>query len=120
MIGIAWLCLFWLIGTFCSEILHIPLPGNVIGMILLWMSLHFGWVKLSWVEQTSQFLLTHMMLFFAPYVVGVIAFYPLLADHWLIVGLLTLVGTLSVIAATGLSANWLSTSRMLGKGINDE
>lgn len=112
MAGLAWLLFFWLAGEFCAKVLHVPLPGNVIGLILLLICLHLKWVKLKWLEGTSQFLLSHMMLFFAPFIVGTIAFYPILFENWLPVGLAVTIGTLIVLAASGWTAVWLSRRRV--------
>jgi holin-like protein len=107
--GIAWLFGFWLAGEFCAKVLQVPLPGNVIGLILLFVALHLKWVRLHWVEQAARFLQSHLMLFFAPFVVGTMAFYPILLDNWLAVGLALTVGTLCVLAAAGAVARLLST-----------
>lgn len=45
-------------------------------MILLTASLFLGWVKLVWIEEAAQMLLTYMMLFFTPIIVGVILIFP--------------------------------------------
>jgi holin-like protein len=109
--GIAWLFVFWLAGEFCARVLKVPLPGNVIGLIMLFAALHLKWVRLQWLERTAQFLISHLMLFFAPFVVGTIAFYPILLENWLAAGLAISVGTLCVLAAAGAAARLLSANR---------
>lgn len=64
---------------FTGYLLHqwfVPLPGSVLGMILLAASLFLGWVKLGWIEDAAQLLLQHMMLFFTPIIVGVVLIFP--------------------------------------------
>lgn len=85
----------------------IPLPGNVLGMILLAAALFFGWVKLSWIEEAAQWLLGHMMLFFTPLIVGVILVFPQFESQMvpLIAGLVG--STVIVMLVTGWSVQAL-------------
>ncbi|MDT2193319.1 CidA/LrgA family protein [Paenibacillus larvae] len=53
--------------------LHVPLPANVIGLILFTGSLYTGLINLEWVESAAQFLTKHMML---------CSFYPLSCGHY--------------------------------------
>src|ERR1700721_2472831 len=76
MRGFALLLLFNLLGAIGHTVARIPIPGAVLGFILFTLCLFLGLVKLEWVEQPASLLLKHMLLFFAPVVVGVIAFFP--------------------------------------------
>ena len=78
MTGLAILLAFNLLGLALREYGHVPLPENVIGMILLLLALCAGIVKVEWVEETARFLLSHMMLFFAPFIVGVLPLVPMI------------------------------------------
>lgn len=82
MRGLAILLGFHLLGLILNSVGHVPLPGNVIGLILFTACLFLGIVKLEWVEQAAHFLLRHMLLFFAPVIVGVIALPPALRSQW--------------------------------------
>ncbi|MBD2847230.1 CidA/LrgA family protein [Paenibacillus sp. IB182496] len=70
MIGFSILLAFQMAGMAVQTGLGVPLPGNVIGLILFAGCLFLGWIKLEWVEQSAAFLVRHMMLFFLPYVAG--------------------------------------------------
>jgi holin-like protein len=111
MAGIAILLSYNLIGVALHELLHVPLPGNVLGMLLLTLSLLMGWVKLKWLEESAQFLLKHMMLFFAPTIVGVIAYFAEIGEHWLLIALNLFISMASVLLVTG----WV-TSKLSGGG----
>ncbi|WP_306611405.1 CidA/LrgA family protein [Paenibacillus sp. GD4] len=69
--GFAILLGYYLLGTWLQGALQLPLPANVIGLLLFTLSLFAGIVKLEWVEQSAQFLIQHMLLFFTPFVVVV-------------------------------------------------
>jgi len=104
MRGIAILMLFHLAGTALERLAGVPLPGNVLGLLLLLASLGLGWVKLEWVEESASFLLKHMMLFFAPIVVGTVAFLPLIRAEWAAIAASLLAGPAIVIVLTALTA----------------
>lgn len=82
MRGTAILLGFNLIGLALSRWGHVPLPAGVIGLILFAACLFAKVIKLAWVEESAHFLLKHMLLFFAPVVVGSIVFTPLLRREW--------------------------------------
>lgn len=111
MRGFAILLAFQVAGTFFEEVVHLPMPGNVVGLLLFLAALSLGWVKLHWVEQTASWLLKHMMLFFAPFVVGTIVFFPLLSREWAAVLLPVVVSTVLIIAVTGWTAKKMDGGR---------
>jgi holin-like protein len=82
MLGFTILLAFNLLGL----ILHaagVPLPANVLGMILFAAALFLGLVRVEWVEEAATFLLRHLMLFFVPTIVAVVAMGDLLCTQWL-------------------------------------
>ncbi|MDM5212167.1 CidA/LrgA family protein [Peribacillus sp. NJ4] len=54
------------LGYFIAHLLHLPIPGNVIGMILLFSLLQTKVLKVEWIELTSGFLVKHLAFFFIP------------------------------------------------------
>jgi holin-like protein len=100
MAGFALLLAFDFLGLVLHA-LGVPLPGGVLGLILLALGLFTGVVKLEWLEQTAHFLLRHMMLFFAPVIVGVIVFKDPLAHEWLPISVGLVGSLLIVLLATG-------------------
>ncbi|UQD52069.1 murein hydrolase regulator LrgA [Bacillus methanolicus] len=57
-------------GSFIVEFFHLPIPGNVIGMILLFILLTAGIIRIDWIEEVSSFLIKHLGFFFIPISVG--------------------------------------------------
>ena len=51
------------LGEFCNRVLHVHLPGSIIGMILLFICLLTGIIKLSMIEEITKFLLDHLAFF---------------------------------------------------------
>ncbi|PYI55896.1 CidA/LrgA family protein [Paenibacillus flagellatus] len=111
MRGLAILLSFHFAGLLVRQLLHVPLPANVLGLVLFVASLFAGWVKLEWVEESAQFLLRHMMLFFAPFIVGTIVFFPVIADQAVGIGLSLVLGTLLVLLVTGKVTDLLSNGK---------
>lgn len=114
MRGLALLLSFHFAGLLVRSLLHVPLPANVIGLILFVVSLFAGWVKLEWVEESAQFMLRHMMLFFAPFIVGTVVFARVIGTNALGLGLSLVVGTLLVLLVTGKVTSWLSRKEESG------
>ncbi|MFS0728252.1 CidA/LrgA family protein [Paenibacillus sp. 1P07SE] len=118
MLGFAWLIGFWAAGEGMEHGLNIPLPGNVIGMLMLLAALRLGWVKLEWMKDAAQLLLSHMMLFFAPIVVGTMVYADVILGHPLAIGSAVTAGTLFVLVAGGWSAFVLEKKRVKGTDVH--
>lgn len=101
MLGLAILLAFNGIGIWLQTSFHIPLPGNVIGLILFTVALFAKLVKLEWVETTANWFTGHMMLFFLPFVVGTMAFIPLIGANWLSIGVGVMGSSVTVLIVTG-------------------
>lgn len=67
------LFLVWLIyavSELMVKLLHLPIPGSVFGMILLFLLLITGVVKDTYIEKATTFLNKHLAFFFIPFAVG--------------------------------------------------
>ncbi|RKP52984.1 CidA/LrgA family protein [Cohnella endophytica] len=111
MLGLAILLGYELIGYVFHQFLGVPLPANVIGLILLFVSLMRGWVKLEWIEQPARFLLKHMMIFFAPTIVGVLVFADRIGEEWAAISISLVGSTIVVLLLTGWTTTWLAKER---------
>lgn len=87
--------------------LGVPLPSGVLGLLLLFLALSAGVVKLSWVERAAGFLLRHMVLLFVPLTVGLIEMGPLLSKQAAAIGASLVVSSVAVLLTTGLLGRWL-------------
>jgi holin-like protein len=91
-----------LAGEVATRALHLPVPGPVVGMVILFLALlaRRGPVPAP-LGETADGLLGHLGLLFVPAGVGVVLFLPVLARDWAPLSLAILAGTLAAIAATG-------------------
>ena len=54
------------LGIYLSNFFGLPIPGSVIGMIILFILLQTKILKVEWVDVTSSFLVKHLAFFFIP------------------------------------------------------
>lgn len=80
--GLAVLLLMQSMGEALSHFLHLPIPGPVVGMVLLLFALGFRPVQRA-VAPAAGFLLTHLSLLFVPVGVGVMTHLDLLGAYGL-------------------------------------
>lgn len=106
--GMAVLLAFQFAGELISTFLDIPIPGSVVGMVLLLLALVRGIVRVEWLQAAADLLLSHMALFFVPAGVGVMVHFDLIAREWLPIAVGTVVSTFAVMAATG----WVAKALM--------
>lgn len=102
LLQVAGLTVFSLLINGLTSLLHIPLPGSIIGMILLFLLLESGVIRLNWVEAGASWLLAELLLFFIPSAIGVMNYSKLLESFGLQVLAVVLVGTFAVMASSGL------------------
>lgn len=90
------------IGSFLSTILQLPIPGNVLGLIILLVCLCTGIIKLDKIDLISKFLLDHLAFFFLPAGVGLVASYGLIKNSWPILLVICFISTIIIMAVTSL------------------
>ena len=93
-----------MLGDFIAKITKIFIPGSIIGMIILFLLLCFGVIKLESIRETGAFLLDNMLLFILPSAVGVITTYYLVADKLISYLLLNVLTTIVIFLATAFTA----------------
>lgn len=104
-LGILWA--FSFAGSRIANGLHLTLPGNVVGMALLFLALTFGVVREAWFASTVRFLTKHLTFFFIPLIVGVMDSGALLARSGLAIAV-----ALVLSAAIGIGVTALVTDRL--------
>lgn len=97
---------FYLVGEALREFFHLPLPGSIIGFLLLFAALMLKIYPLRWIESGAHFLLAFLSLYFIPATVGAMEYGELFTGKgiWLIV--IVLVSTLMTLGASGLVSQW--------------
>jgi holin-like protein len=99
--GLTWLLVFQCLGEVLVRLAGLPVPGPVVGMLLLFVALRVKGRAPAAVDGAATGLLQHMSLLFVPAGVGVMLHFGRLADEWpaLVVALV-----LSTVLAIGVTA----------------
>ena len=89
------------LGETAAYLTGIKLPGSIIGMALLFVSLHMKWVKATWLQGLVDVMMANLSLFLVPPCVAVMGYFDLLAEDFWAIAASTLFSTLAVMFATG-------------------
>lgn len=88
-----------------AELLHLKIPGSILGIVLLFILLQTKVIKLKWIEQGANWLLAELLLFFIPSAVGVMQYIPLLENEGLQILLVVVLSTIIVMLSSGMIAS---------------
>jgi holin-like protein len=94
------LLIFQCLGEALVFVSRIPIPGPVVGMLLLFLALLYSPKLLAMMEATSNELLRHLALLFVPAGVGIIVSANSLEGQWLAVISSVLISTTATLVAT--------------------
>jgi holin-like protein len=99
--GLLVLLAFWFAGDRIADAARLPLPGSVVGMLMLAAALRLRWVPARVVEPAARLLIRNMALLFVPAGVGVMAYGGLLGREWLPIVAAGAASTVAVLVAVG-------------------
>lgn len=116
--GITVLLVFQLVGEFFVLFLELPVPGPVVGMVLLFLSLLLWKGSVAALESSSTSILSHFSLLFVPAGVGMMLHFDRIANEWLSIGVALLLSTIITMLAT--AAIMLLASRLLVRKVRDD
>lgn len=102
LFAFAVLLIFQCLGEAISHVLGLPVPGPVIGMLLLFLALVASPALMERVEETGNALLSHLSLLFVPAGAGIVATAGSVQGHWLAVIASLVGGTLLTLTVTAL------------------
>ena len=92
----------YLLGVLITDITGVPIPGNVIGMVILFLLLYLKVIKVEQISTISNFFLEHLAFFFIPAGVGLISSFEVIKDIWLQLLIVCFVTTAITMICTGL------------------
>lgn len=105
--GLTVLLIFQLIGEVLSVMLALPVPGPVLGMLLLSIALLAFRHIPRFIDCASSHLLAHLSLLFVPAGVGLMVHFDRLGDEWLPIVAALLLSTLVSLVATAFVMQFL-------------
>ena len=100
----------YLIGEFISSILNLPIPGNILGMIILFILLCTKVVKVDNIETVSNFFLNHLSFFFIPAGVGLMSSVDVIKSTWIQIFIVCIITTILTIGGTGRVVQMISSN----------
>ncbi len=89
------------IGELLKYILPLPVPASIYGMVILFVGLLTGLIKLENVREAGRFLIEIMPVMFIPAGVGLMASWGVLSPILVPVAVITVVALITVMAVTG-------------------
>lgn len=92
---------FQFIGTLLAKGSGLPIPGNVMGMVLLTVVLALGWLHVEHIEPGARLLVDNLAFLFVPAGVGIMSYFEVLAAEWLPISLSIIISLLVVLVVTG-------------------
>ena len=104
----AGLAAIWLVADFVARTFHLPVPGGVVGLLMLLALLFCGGVAPRWVKAGADWLLTDMLLFFIPATVAAVQYGGLFREDGWRLALVVVVGTLMVMVAVAFAVEQAS------------
>lgn len=99
--------IFVFAGEVMEHIIPLPIAGSIYGLILLFVALVLGIVKLSWVADVADWLHGVMALFFVAPAVAIIDVWGEISGIWPMLVVLLVVAYLVTMITTGVTADAL-------------
>jgi Putative effector of murein hydrolase LrgA len=112
--GSFYILLFYFLGELLSLLMHNFIPGSVLGMILLFLSLFFKLIKPDNVKSVSTVITKNMAVFFVPAGVGLMVYAELLSKSLFTILAAIAVSTVLTIATVALMQDNFEKRRTKG------
>ena len=96
--GIFIILLFYFLGQAISFLINGFIPGNIIGMILLFLRLYTKALKPDYIKDVANAFTRNMAIFFIPAGAGLLGSYGIISKFWMSILIICSVSTILVIA----------------------
>lgn len=111
ILQVAALMAFSMVMNQLASWLHIPVPGSILGILVIFILLETHIIRIEWIDIGAKWLLAELLLFFVPAAVGVMKYIPMLQSDGLRIAIVVLISTFIVMASTGLMATIISKKK---------
>lgn len=118
--GLFFILLFYFLGEVVSRLIGGYLPGSVIGMILLFLSLFFKIIQPNYVKDAATVITKNMALFFVPATIGLMVYTQYLSNSFWVIALAIVVSTILTIVVVALVQQGFENKKESVKSKNDE
>jgi holin-like protein len=97
----------YFLGVILQWALNLPIPGTVLGLIILFLALSFGIVKTEMIEDVCDVLISHMSFLFVPAGVGLMTALGLLSGKLIQFFIIIFISTSVVFIVTASTVKFL-------------
>mgnify|MGYP000512999721 CR=1 FL=1 len=86
----------WAVGLVISLLIKsmVSIPGSIIGMLLLFVLLKTGIIKLTLINETADFFLQHITLFILPFGIAFVKYWEVIKENFMVMILCGVVSTI--------------------------
>lgn len=113
--GITFLLVYQLVGEVTVRLIGLPIPGPVLGMMMLFITLLVRGYTPESLNTASSALLSHLSLLFVPAGVGMMVHFDRIASEWLPITLALFLSTIITMVATAgimqLTSRWFGPTQ---------
>lgn len=117
--GLFFILLFYFLGEMLSLLIGGFMPGSVLGMILLFLSLFFKILKPSYVKDAATVITKNMAVFFVPAGIGLMAYFNILEKNILAILAAIFVSTVLTIVVVALVQDRFERRKMKGDNFHE-
>ena len=101
------LFIFSYVGDWISSLLKLPIPGSIVGLLLLFFCLYFKIIPETFIKDGAGFILVMLPLFFIPATVGIIQYPNFLSGKGVILIGIVMASTFLTIIVSGYSSQFV-------------
>ncbi|PHK48889.1 CidA/LrgA family protein [Staphylococcus edaphicus] len=106
------------VGSVIQRVLHIPIAGSIVGLVLFFLLLQLKVIPAKWVSEGSNFFLATMVFFFVPSVVGIMDVAPIININYILFFSMIILGTCCVALISGFIAEKMVKTARYGNETN--
>ncbi len=108
--------LFTFLGEVLREVLPLPVPASIYGLVLMFVALLTGVLKVEKVRETGKFLIEIMPLMFIPAAAGLIDAWPSLKPVGVPIVVIMVVSTVIVMVLSGWVTQFMMRRKKKSEG----
>lgn len=109
--GIFIILLYYFIGECISYLIKGFIPGSIIGMMLLFLSLYLKIINPDTIDSTANAITKNMAIFFIPSGAGLMTSFGILSKFWTSIIITCSISTVLVIAVVGLVQQYMEKKK---------
>lgn len=99
--------LFSFLGEGLHRLIPLPIPASIYGLVLIFVALYIGIIKLEQVKKAADFFIGIMPVLFIPAAVGLVDYWEVLKPIWLSIIIIIFVTTFLVLIVSGKITQWV-------------